>query len=289
MVIFVLVVAVLAVSTAAPLVLAAAPAPALTVAALRVTVAALLLTLAARSSLAVIRRLSRREIIFILLAGLLMGAHFGVWITSLYFTSTAASVALVATQPIFAAFLGRIFLGDKVGRRELFGIVVAGLGCAVLAGGDWSHSRDAIIGDGLAIIGAATAAGYLVIGRRMRNTISLLPYLALVNLVAGSLLLVAVVVSGARVAGFDSSAYLAIAASAIICSVIGHTLLNWTVRRIPAHLVTLAILGEPVGASLLTWGFFAEEPPSHAIIGGVIILGGIALGFVRADRLKPDG
>jgi drug/metabolite transporter (DMT)-like permease len=286
-VVFVLVVAVAAVSLAAPLVRAAAPAPALTVASLRIVVAAILFIIIARSSLGVLRRLSRADLLRITLAGLLMGAHFGVWITSLYLTSTAASVALVATQPVFAALLGRIFLGDRVGRRELVGIAIAGLGCVVLAGGDWASNPAALLGDLLAVIGAAAAAAYLVVGRSMGQRLPLLPYLAMVNLVAGVALLVAAVAAGARFTGYSDGVYLAIVANAIVCSAIGHTLLNWSVRRTPAHLVTLFILGEPVGASLLMWGFFAEAPPLHAVIGGVVILAGIAVGFARFDSLGP--
>jgi drug/metabolite transporter (DMT)-like permease len=278
--------AVLAVSTSAPLVRAAAPAPALEFAALRVCIAAVILTALAGRGMRALAGLSRRDRAFVVLAGLLLGTHFGVWITSLYFTSTAASVALVATQPVFAALLGHVFLGEGASRRELLGIGVAAIGCAYLAGGDWSTSRDAVIGDGLAIAGAITAAGYLLIGRRLRATLPLAPYLAAVNVVAGAGLLAAALIAGIAIGDQEVHAYQAIVACAIIGSVLGHSLLNWSVRRIRAHLVTLAILGEPVGASLLTLAFFDERPPSHAIVGGVIILAGIGIAFVRADRMR---
>jgi drug/metabolite transporter (DMT)-like permease len=74
--------------------------------------------------------------------------------------------------------------------------------------------------------------------------------------------------------------YVAMAACAIVPSIIGHTLLNWSVRRIPVHLVALGILGEPVGASLLSWAFFGERPPIHAAFGGAIVLAGIGVGFI---------
>ncbi len=267
---------------------AAAPAPALTVAALRIGLAAILLSLAARGELKVFWRLTARERLSIVLAGLLMAAHFAVWIASLYLTSTAASVALVATQPVFAAIFGRLFLGDRVGRAAVVGIAIASVGCAVLAGGDWEHGAEALLGDVLAVAGAAFAAGYLVAGRSVRAALPLTPYLALVTLVAGSVLVVVAVVAGAPLRGFDSHVYVAVTANAILGSVVGHTLLNWSVRRFPAHLVTLAILGEPVGASLLTWGFFAEQPPLHAAAGGAIILAGIAVGFARSGGGKPS-
>jgi len=276
-----LLLAVLAVSTSAPLVRAAEPAPALTVAALRIGMAALLFSLAAGRGLAVFWKLALRERLLIVGAGVLMGLHFAVWIGSLYLTSTAASVALVATQPVFAAIFGHLTLGDRVGRWAIFGIAVAAVGSGVLAGGDWGGGSEAIIGDLLAVLGAAAAAGYLVVGRSVRVALPLTPYLAMVNLVAGVVLLGAAGLAGAPIGGLERHVYIAVAANAVLGSVVGHTLLNWSVRRFPTHLVTLAILGEPVGASLLTWGFFAERPPLHAVAGGAIILVGIAIGFAR--------
>ena len=106
------------------------------------------------------------------------------------FTSTAASVALVATNPMFAAGFGTL-LGDRVTRREMAGIGVAAVGCAVLAGGDWQAGGDALFGDGLALIGAASAAGYLVVGRRLRDSVPLFPYLGAINGIAAVGLVIA--------------------------------------------------------------------------------------------------
>lgn len=268
------------VSISAPLIRWAADAPPLMVASSRVCLAAMLLAVVAGRSLAALGKLPARERRLIVLAGLLLGAHFGVWISSLYFTSTAASVTLVATQPVFAAIFGLV-LGDRVGTRAWFGIAVASLGCALLAGGDWQVGRTALIGDGLALAGAATAAAYLVVGRRLREALPLFPYLAAVNAVAGISLLSVALATGVRFDGHGNHVYLAIVACAVGPSLLGHTLLNVAVRRMPAHLVSLAILGEPIGASALVWMFLDEKPPSHAVLGGLVILFGIAVGFLR--------
>jgi drug/metabolite transporter (DMT)-like permease len=286
----VLVLAVLAVSTAAPLVRWAAPAHPLTVAASRVGLAALILVVLSGPAIKTLAGLPRRERWLTALAGLFLAAHFGAWISSLYYTSTAASLALVATQPIFAGLIAWVALGEGMSRRELVGIGIAGAGCLVLASGDIGEGGGgALLGDALALIGAITAAAYYVVGRRLRAALPLLPYLAGVNLVAGALLAAAALLAGTAFAGFDGTVYLALALSAIVPSVVGHTLLNWSVRRVPVHLVALGILGEPVGASALTWLFFAETPPSHAAAGGAVILAGIAIGFLRghAPAQKP--
>jgi drug/metabolite transporter (DMT)-like permease len=275
--------AIVFISTAAPFIRWAAPAPAAAVAALRVTFAALVLLAVGRGAFAHFRELDRRDRALIVVSGVLFGTHLGVWIASLYFTSTAASVALVATNPVFAALFG-LLIGDRVGGREWVGIAIAALGCAVLAGGDWSVGGNALLGDILALLGAATAAAYLVIGRRMRASLPLASYLALVNLIGGVVLVVVALALGAPLLGLPAHSYVAIALGALIASVGGHTLLNVAVRRTPTHLVALAVLGEPVGASLLTWAFFGEVPAIHAVLGGAIVLAGIGIGFIAGER-----
>ncbi|HLU66280.1 MAG TPA: DMT family transporter, partial [Kofleriaceae bacterium] len=93
-----------------------------------------------------------------------------------------------------------------------------------------------------------------------------------------------VAATGTPVLGFAGEDYLAMVLAALVASIIGHTLLNWSVRRVPVHLVALGILGEPVGASLLAWLFLGEAPPGHAVLGGAVILAGIAVGFARLSR-----
>jgi drug/metabolite transporter (DMT)-like permease len=277
-----LAIGILAVSTSAPLVHFAEPAPPLLVASVRVTLASIALLAVSARDLGKVLHLSPREKLFVVSSGLLLGAHYAVWIASLYYTSTAASVALVATQPVFAGLMAWIFLGEGIARRELVGITVAAIGCALLAGGDLTGAgREALIGDGLALAGAVTAAGYFIVGRRLREAAPLGAYLAVVNLIAAVFLVTAAALADTPVRGFGAEEYTAMALCALIPSLIGHSLLNWTVRRVRVHLVALAILGEPIGASALSWLFFQEVPPSHAVLGGAVILLGIAVGFTR--------
>jgi len=275
-----LLLAICATSTGAPFARWAAPAPAIAIAALRVAIAAALLLAAGWRELPALRRIAPRDRPLIALSGLLLAVHFGSWIASLSFTSTAASVALVSTTPMFAAVLG-VVVGDRVAPRELAGIAIAGAGCAVLAGGDWRAGGDALIGDGLALIGAASSAAYLVVGRRLRAAVPLLPYLGAVNAIAAAALVVAALGLGAPLAALPGHAYLACAGAALVASFIGHSLLNAAVRTTPTHLVALVGLGETIGSSLITWIAFGEQPPIHAVLGGAIVLAGIAVGFVR--------
>src|SRR5439155_22876683 len=140
----------------------------------------------------------------------------------------------VATNPIFAALFG-LLLGDHVTRREGAGIAIAALGCGVLAGGDWRAGGDGLIGDGLALVGAASAAAYLVVGRRLRTSVPLLPYLGAVNAIAAVALVAAALALGTPLAALPGHAYVACAGAALIASFIGHSLLNAAVRTTPTH------------------------------------------------------
>ncbi len=275
-----LVLAIACVSTGAPFARWAAPAPPLAIAALRVGIASLLLFAAGWRELRKLAAIPRRDQMLVVASGALLGLHFGSWIASLSFTSTAASVALVATNPMFAALFGTL-LGDRVSRREIFGIVIAACGCAVLAGGDWQAGGTALLGDGLALIGAAAAAAYLVLGRRLRASVPLFPYLGAVNAIAAIGLVIAALITGAELTHLPAHSYLACVCAALVASFIGHSLLNAAVRVTPTHLVALAILGEPLCSSLITWVAFGEEPPIHAVFGGIIVIVGIAVGFVK--------
>jgi drug/metabolite transporter (DMT)-like permease len=282
-----LVLAIVAISTGAPFARWAAPAPPIAIAALRVAMAAVLLLALGWRELGSLRRIEVRERPLVALAGVLLAVHFGSWIASLAFTSTAASVALVCTNSVFAALFGAL-LGDRVARREVGGIAVAAGGCAVLAGGDWRAGGDALIGDGLALVGAASAAAYLVVGRRLREALPLVPYLGAVNAIAAAALVVAALAMGADVAALPGRSYVACAGAAVCASLVGHSLLNAAVRTTPAHLVALAVLGEPIGSSLITWAAFGEQPPAHAVLGGAIVLVGIAVGFVARKPRAAD-
>jgi drug/metabolite transporter (DMT)-like permease len=273
---------VVAVSTAAPLI-RLAKAPPLSVAAWRMALAALVYAaLANRELLPALRALRGRDLLVLLAPGALLALHFGVWIGSLGLTSIASSVVLVATQPLFAALLSVLILRERLPRGVIPGALAAAAGCAIVAFGDAgaapagaSAQGSALLGDVLAVAGAAAAAAYLVAGRGLRDRLPLGVYLALVHAVAAVLLVGAALLSGAALWGLAPRAYLSFALLALIPTGVGHTLLNFAVRHAPAALVTLAILGEPLGATLLGWPLLGERPPLVTAAGGALVVAGV--------------
>jgi drug/metabolite transporter (DMT)-like permease len=276
---------VVVVSTAAILIrLAQAEVHSLAVAAWRLTLATLILTpfawIKAGSEL---RALTRREWGSVLVSGLLLAIHFGTWITSLAYTSVAASVVLVWTSPIFVGLASHLFLGERLTREMVIALVVAIIGAVVIGLGDLGEGTHRLLGDLLAVIGAVAGAGYFLIGRRLRARLSLLGYVYPVYGTAALLLMGVMLISGLPRVPQRSETWLWLTLMALGPQVLGHSSLNWALRYLSATYVTLATLGEPIGSTLLAWWLLGEQPSIWAVLGGLLILGGIVVAS-RAER-----
>ncbi len=277
----VMLVAVVAMSWAAPLI-RLATAPPLAIAAWRLTVASLLLApaFAASRGRAEWARLGGAERRIAALAGVALALHFASWITSLRLTSVAASVVLVSLSPVFAWIFSRAFLGERPTRRQLLGIALAIAGAAVIAAGDARHpGHGALWGDALALAGAVFGGAYFVIGRRLRADLGLVAYITPVYGVAAVVLLAWAALRGEAFVAYPSGDWAIFVALALGPMIVGHGGLNYALRYLPAYTVNVAALGEPVGASLIAWFLpaIAEPPGAAAVLGGVVALAGIAL------------
>jgi drug/metabolite transporter (DMT)-like permease len=273
-------IAVLAVSTSGPLIRYAA-APALTVAMWRNALAVPALAVPAWRA----ERPTRHEVRLIALSGLLLAAHFATWVPSLSYTSVASSVALVATQPVWAALIARA-RGDDIHREVWIGIGIALVGVLVLSGVDLSISARALFGDLLALVGGALAAAYVSVGSEVRRSVGTAVYTTGCYAVAAVALLVACLVSGRPLVGFETTTWLAIVALVVGPQLLGHTLVNTVLRSITATAVSVAILFEVVGATVLAALWFGETPPLAAVPAGLLIFSGIIV-VIRAGRRRP--
>ena len=270
--------AVVAVSTSGPLI-REAEAPALAVATWRNLLAAVVLA-AVVAGVAAHRRaaagLDRRERRLVVLAGLLLGGHFATWIPSIDRTTVASSVALVSTQPGWAALLARS-LGEHVGRATWWGIGVALAGVVVLTGVDVAADGDALVGDALALAGGVLAAGYVTAGAAARRTVPNAVYTLGCYAVAGIGVGLAALVSGEDLTGFDARTWLLIAAITVGPQLLGHSVFNRVLPSVGPTVVSVAVLLEVAGASLLAWWWSGEVPPRGAIPAAVLLLAGVAL------------
>lgn len=235
------------------------------------------------------RRLDRRATLVAVMAGVLLAFHFWSWNASVALTSVSASVLLVNTQPVIVAVLSVLWLREPPTRRQWLGIGVAVVGAAVVAlpdlGSPGGATHRALLGDLLALVGAATAAIYFVSGRRLRAELDLWPYVGLVYGVSFVVLIGLSVAAHAPLGSQPPREIAIFAALAIGPMLLGHTGLNWALRYLPAYIVNLTLLGEPVGATLLAAILpgIREVPNGLTFVGGALILSGI---YVAASRAR---
>jgi drug/metabolite transporter (DMT)-like permease len=213
-------------------------------------------------------------------AGLCLALHFALWITSLSYTSIAASTALVTTNPVWVALLSWFWFGEKLSKVSAVGIAIALLGgmtIALVSAGDTNVGSNPILGDFLALAGSWTVSMYLLLGREAQQRgLGIGGYIAIAYTVAAIVLLPLPLVFNTSYTGYPHIVYFYILLTAIVPQLIGHTIFNWVVAQISPTLVTLAILFEPVGASGLGYLILGEVPAPTVLAGAAVLLLGVA-------------
>ena len=289
----VLVLGIFAVSTSAIMIrLAQREANSIVVAAYRLTFASLILLPFAWGKREELRRLSRGQSGLILLSGAFLAVHFAAWISSLAFTTVASSVVLVTTTPLWVGLLSPLVLRERLDARIWIGLLTALVG-GILVGGSEACRFDAgvltcpdlegffqgraFLGNMLALVGAFMAAGYMLVGRRLRPTLSLVSYISTVYGTAALLLAIMALFSGEKLTGFSAPTYLWFLGLALVPQLLGHTSYNYALGYLPAAFVSVAVLAEPIGSSLLAVLVLGEIPTPLEVLGGVIILAGIGI------------
>lgn len=232
------------------------------------------------------RELSGRNWLPIAGAGAFLAVHFVLWIESLRHTTVASSVVLVAMDPIFVAVLSPLVLRERVPWRIALAIALGFAGTAIIAGPSFGSGL-ATQGNLLALGGAACAAGYLMIGRRVRQRVELLAYVYVMYTVAAIILVGLMFATGHTLGGLAPSAYGFIVLLALGPQLVGHTSFNWALRYLSAPAVAMAILFEPVGATLLAWWLLRETPRTFEVLGGLVILAAIYLAVSEGMKRVP--
>jgi len=214
-------------------------------------------------------------------AGICLAAHFATWITSLSFTSIAASTTLVTTNPVWVALLCWLWFKEKLTRLTVVGIGVAFVGGVLIALGDTgavSAGNNPALGNFLALVGAWMASLYFLLGREaQRRGLGIGSYVVVAYSTGALVLLPLPLIVGSNYVGYPVAVYAYILLMAVLSQVVGHTTLNWAVRWISPTLVTLAILFEPVGSSFLGYLIFNEVPGLLVLVGAGVLLSGVAI------------
>ncbi len=275
---------VLGVSWAAIFVRLAGEAPALAIAAYRLLIAAaiLVLVVAAARACGKLDLPSRSSLPLLALSGVFLAAHFWSWFASLERTSVASSAVIVGLQPLLGALIAFVVLRERPSPREYAGLAIAIAGLICIAATDLARGLEFFIGDLLAFLAAFFVAVSQTIRRKTRHEASALPYSAVVYIAASATLWLAVLIVRPALSGFAADVWVFILLLALIPQLIGHTALNFALGHLRVVTVGLAILGEPLLATLYAIPVLGETPPVGALIGGPLILAGVALGLSRA-------
>jgi drug/metabolite transporter (DMT)-like permease len=211
-----------------------------------------------------------------------LAIHFASWITSLSFTTVASSVIFVHIDPIFVAIVSHFFLKERVNRRMVGGIVIAFIGTTLIAVGDAGIGELNLYGDSLALIGGLMLGIYILGGRIVRRNLDLTAYVTPVYATASIILMLMSLLSGTTLTGYTMNQYALFFAIALVPMIFGHTVYNWALRYVSAPLVSISLLGEPVGASVLALLFLNEMPGFMVLLGGTVTLAGILMCAYRA-------
>ncbi len=205
-------------------------------------------------------------------SGLFLALHFAFWITSLEYTSVASSTIIVTTQPLFVVIGSNFIFGERVPKNALIFMLLAFLGSFILGYGDFFLGDDVIKGDLLALGGAVFFAGYILIGRHVRQELEVLPYTSIVYGMSALFLIIACYVSRLPLISYGRTEYLIFISLAFFSTVMGHTIFNWAVKYVSAVVVSTSILGEPIGATVLAAIILGESPNLWQIMGGGLII-----------------
>ncbi|MCX6649135.1 MAG: DMT family transporter [Candidatus Bathyarchaeota archaeon] len=272
----VLLVSIVAVSTASILI-RLTDAPPMAIATWRLALSTLILLpfFLSRGGVSKLRAMGRGDLLMLAGVGVVLAVHFATWITSLSYTSVASSVIFVHVDPIFVALVSHFVLGERVSRRVALGIGVAFVGASIIAFGDLGIGGGNLVGDALSLVGGVALGIYILAGRRLRQRLDLTTYVTPVYAVSAAVLALGSVAVGTPLTGYDSGVMLMFAVIALVPMIFGHTLYNWALRWISAPVVSISLLGEPVGASLLAFLILGESPSPLALVGGAVTLAGI--------------
>lgn len=246
------------------------------------------------------KKLEPKMILLIFISGVFLAFHFASWITSLEMTRITSSVVLVTTTPIWVAILSKWFLGESVERNVWIGLCIAFAGIFLITARSSNNlpalqtnminpdsslgNKMVFTGNLLALTGAFCAAGYVITGKIARRHITTGSYVFLVYTVAGLMLFIISLILGQLMFRIELRDWTWLVLLALVPQVIGHSLINWALGVLPATYVSISLLGEPIGSSMLAYLFLGEIPALNEIIGAIIVLSGIVIASLPGKK-----
>ncbi len=232
-----------------------------------------------------LKSVTQKDWILTSLAGIFLAFHFILWFESLNYTSVASSVVLVTLQPIFA-FLGTyLIFGERFSLGAVISMVIALAGSFIISWGDFQIGGMALFGDILAFLGAIAITGYFLLGQRLRRSLSLMTYTFIVYATSSITLIIYNVILSNDFTGYTKNHWLIFLALAIFPTFFGHTIFNWALKWVSTSNISMAIVFEPIGASILAYFILGEVITYTQWLGGFIVIFGLFL-FIMSTAKK---
>lgn len=222
-----------------------------------------------------IKKLNFRTLLLPMISGVFLGLHFTVYFESLKFTSIASAVVLVDTEVFFVAAVMIILFKEKISVKEWLGIAATFAGSIIVTAVGFGSGSNMLLGDLLALTGAALMAVYTLIGKQCRKTMTTMVYTFFVYASAALTLFVLVLLRGISFTGYDSKNYWIALGLAVVCTLGGHSVYSWGLKYEKASFISTVKLLEPVFASVLGLIIFAEIPSTMIVIGGIVVIFGV--------------
>ncbi|MFD1067121.1 DMT family transporter [Oceanobacillus locisalsi] len=231
-----------------------------------------------------IKRISTKNWWLSILAGTFLALYFILWFESLHYTSIASSVVLISLQPLLA-FIGTYFLfGERFSSAAIISIFIVLLGGLIIGSGDFQLSGNALFGDMLALLGAIAVTIYFLSGQHVRKKVSLITYTFIVYGISAILLTLFNIIRQENFFSYPADHWWIFIALAIIPTFLGHSLFNWSLKWLSTSTISMAVVFEPIGASILAFLILNEAPTWSQFLGGTIIVFGLFLFILSTSR-----
>jgi drug/metabolite transporter (DMT)-like permease len=235
-----------------------------------------------------LRNIALREWILLLLSGIFLALHFLFWMGSLKLTTVASSTILLSLQPVFVMAGAYFAFREKTSKPAIIGMLVAIAGAVMIGWGDIGISKQHIQGDILSILGTIVVAVHMLIGQKLLKTIPAAIYSFSVFLSAVVVFAIYNTLLHIPMIGYSDKDWGIFVLLAIVPTVFGHVLFNWLLKYVTAATISMAILGEPVGATLLAYLLLNETLTFSQWAGGAIVLLGLYSFLRNTRKLKKD-
>ncbi|WP_440960017.1 DMT family transporter [Paenibacillus nitricinens] len=229
--------------------------------------------------------LRKKDWIMLVLSGTMLALHFLLWMGSLKYTSVASSTMIMALEPVFI-MLGVYFLyKEKTAASAILGLSIAIGGVVFIGWGDIGISADNLKGDLLSVGGTVAVAVHMLIGQKLVVRMPSYLYSLIVFLSAAGVFAIYNLFMGISFFNYPANEWGIFILLAVVPTVFGHTLFNWLLQYVSATTVSMNILGEPVGASILAFLLLGEQLTALQWAGGLLVMFGLGV-YLYAGRKK---